>query len=157
MERNYVKKILASVSALVVSATSMGMQIPSTVFAESGSDSKNQQLLEEHYCDIDHEELCSEHEHDELCCDYEHDDLCCEYDELCCDHEHEELVGLLDLENAIAEESRQLSDANAVKIALLDTGVTNYQVSESVSFVEDETIDSTHGNEMMGVLLAAAP
>ena len=151
MERNYVRRILASVSALVVSATSLGMNVPNTVFAESGSAAKNQQqLLEEHHCDTDHEELCCEHEHDELYCEHDHD-------ESCSDHEHEELIEQLDLEEAIAEESRQLSDAGTVRIALLDAGVTNYQVSERVSFVDDETIDSTHGNEMMGVLLAAAP
>ncbi len=55
-----------------------------------------------------------------------------------CDHEHDET-------------------GHGVKIALLDTGTTNTTTYKSVSFVNDDTIDSDHGNKMLGILNDKVP
>lgn len=46
---------------------------------------------------------------------------------------------------------------HAVKIALLDTGTTNTTTYKSVSFVNDDTVDSDHGNKMLRILKDKAP
>ena len=44
-----------------------------------------------------------------------------------------------------------------VTIALLDAGVTNYETAGKTSFIDDDTIDSDHGNDMMSILKDTAP
>ncbi|WP_298528345.1 S8 family serine peptidase [uncultured Ruminococcus sp.] len=44
-----------------------------------------------------------------------------------------------------------------VKIALLDAGTTKYQTSESISFVNDDTVNSDHGDKMLGILNDKVP
>ena len=44
-----------------------------------------------------------------------------------------------------------------VTIALLDAGVTNYETAGKTSFIDDDTIDSNHGNDMMSILKDTAP
>ena len=86
---------------------------------------------------LSHEEsaaLCEEHDH---CHENEHEDIH--------DHSHEETA------------LHDNCGGKNVKIALLDTGVTEYSVEKSVSFVDDDTIDSNHGNNMMSILGSAVP
>ncbi len=74
---------------------------------------------------------CEEHDHD-----HEHSH---EYS-----HEHE-------------AEAHETYTGKGVKIALLDTGVTEYKSEKSVSFIDDDTIDSNHGNNMMSILSSVVP
>ena len=58
--------------------------------------------------------------------------------------------------NSCSEECIDKS-GEGISIALLDAGVTDFNVTEKVSFVDDDTIDSAHGNDMMQTLLSIAP
>ena len=58
--------------------------------------------------------------------------------------------------NSCSEECIDKS-GEGISIALLDAGVTDFNVAEKVSFVDDDTIDSAHGNDMMQTLLSIAP
>ena len=71
------------------------------------------------------------HEADELTEEHDHD-----HGDCCGEHEH---------------------CGKGVTIALLDAGVTNFETAGKASFIDDDTIDSEHGNDMMSVLKEAAP
>ena len=62
-----------------------------------------------------------------------HDDC---HDECCDDHAH---------------------GGKGVTIALLDAGVTNSETAGKTSFIDDATIDSDHGNDMMNIISSVAP
>ena len=44
-----------------------------------------------------------------------------------------------------------------VTIALLDAGVTEFETTDNVSFIDDDTVGSSHGNDMMSVINNIAP
>ncbi len=115
MEWKVGKKLLASISAMVVTSTSLGLQnIPNAVNAASSQIDEHSHQQTDNITDIH---------------DYE------------CEHDHEH-----DLVNS--------NEHDHVKVALLDSGVTDYQTSRSVSFVDDDTVDNSHGNDMMNILMS---
>ena len=65
------------------------------------------------------------------------------------DHVHDDCCGGCCGEEAPA--------GQGVTIALLDAGVTNYETAGKTSFIDDDTIDSDHGNDMMSILKDTAP
>ena len=48
-------------------------------------------------------------------------------------------------------------NGQGVKIALLDAGTTKYQTSESISFINDDTVNSDHGDKMLEILNDKVP
>jgi len=63
-----------------------------------------------------------------------------------CDHECEHDCG-----------HELAATGKGVKIALLDAGVKKYDTYSQESFVDDDTIDSDHGDTMMSILVAEVP
>lgn len=128
MGKKILKRMLSSLSATVIATTSLGL---SSVLSASANNVPDPQTY-----DIDHsfadcfecDDHCNEHDHGCL----EDHDHCDNHD--CCDNSGE-----------------------GVTIALLDAGVSAYETDGGVSFVNDDTVDSDHGNNMMSSLINIAP
>ncbi|WP_028517715.1 S8 family peptidase [Ruminococcus flavefaciens] len=54
-------------------------------------------------------------------------------------------------------ECELIGTGSGTTIALLDAGVTDYDTYKQVSFIDDETIGSDHGNQMMSILNNEVP
>ena len=49
------------------------------------------------------------------------------------------------------------NNGEGISIALLDTGVSDYETALNISFIDDNTVDSEHGNNMMSTIMSIAP
>lgn len=119
MRNEILKRLISSISATTLAATSLGLNTVLAANAENTNPVANVNETEELT-----EELCHDHE----CEEYDHDD--------CCDHSH---------------------GGKGVTIALLDAGVTNFETAGKTSFIDDATIGSDHGNDMMNIISDVAP
>ena len=114
MNNKVLKRLIASISATTLAATSLGFN---TVLAANAENTTPVGHVHEA------EELTEAAGHSDC-----HDD--------CCDHAH---------------------GGKGVTIALLDAGVTNSETAGKTSFIDDDTIGSDHGNNMMDIISGVAP